>query len=148
MLLFPASTLFIICIIQSLLLYYKVQEQIVFCFLSCFFLPFNISCLCFLCLCSAHSIVLSENTHAVSIIYGPCVRQGENRPHHIVSLLCGLWAPALPYGKPLQKFFGHFVYDQGRPFSFMTHRSRPLQMATCLSKWPKHGTFLCRQIFL
>ena len=87
MLSFSASTVFIITI--------GVQRQNVFSsfssFFLFFFLSFKISCLCFLFLCSSHSVALSANTHAIPSIYnGACTHQGENKPHCVVSFLCGI----------------------------------------------------------
>lgn len=86
---FSASTVFIITI--------GVQRHNVWGFFSLLFLvlffltSFKISCLCFLFFCSSPSIVLSENTHVIPIIYNEtCMHQGEIRFHCKVYFLCGV----------------------------------------------------------
>lgn len=106
------------------------------CFLFFFFLTsFKISCLCFLFLCSSSSIVLSENTHVIPIIYNEtCMHQEEIRFHCKVCFLCGIvstwstswqtpWILCLSSGKDI-----------------LIYNIETLQMATCLATWQNHGT--------
>lgn len=120
MLLFPASTDFIITI--------GVQKQNVFGFFLDFCLSFKISCLfSFPLQFTQHSAFWK--THVVSIIYGACMNQGENRPYYIVSFLCGIEHLVFLMASPLTSYLGtlfivresHFIYDT--------------QMWT-LSRWP------------
>lgn len=69
----------------------KCFQFLFFLFFLFFFLSFKISGLCFLFLSKSHSVALSANTYAIPIICnGACTHQGENRPHCVVSFLCGI----------------------------------------------------------
>lgn len=139
MLSFSAPIVFIITI--------GVQRQNVFSFFSfflfCFlFSFFKISCLCFLFLRSSHSIMLSENTHAIPIIYnGAGMHQGKNRPHFMVPFL--VWyCEHLVYLKtsPLTSSLGALFFIREGHSHLRYTEVDTFQVATYLSTWPKHGT--------